>query len=132
RTAFEVDLPGANRRDAGLGCHLFIFDGDLDPFELVRDLRDHLVTEVDRIADRVTGPVEVGEWDRALAVPEGHHFVVFDLFRLPVSSCANAPGSPTSSNGAINAPVSKKCGIKPPAPPPASRSSPRSRLPSAR
>src|SRR5882672_11491995 len=61
---------------------IVVFDGEgRFVIELARDFLDHLVAEVDRIADRVAGLVEVGEWDRALAVPEGHRLAVFDLFQ---------------------------------------------------
>src|SRR4051812_7967040 len=81
RAAFEVDVAAAQQGEAVLRGDRLVADLDWPDAQFGGRLRDDLLAEVDRVADRAAAWIEEGEGDRTLPDPQRDRPAVPDLLQ---------------------------------------------------
>ena len=82
-STFEVDGTVGQQWNSGRRRHRIEFDRELVELELVLHGIDDFVTDIDRKADRLLVVVEIGKWNRRVAVTDGDGSGFLDFFERP-------------------------------------------------
>src|SRR6266403_5890049 len=83
RSTFEVDGAIGQQWNSGRRRYRIEFDRELVELELVLHGIDDLVTYVDRKDDRLLVVIEIGKWNRRVAVADGDGAGFLDFFERP-------------------------------------------------